>query len=309
MVSEHTILVPRRYMATLGKGDYMCRSFMFRAVWAVALTSTIAIGQSSKRHSFDVGPEVYYFYYQETQPVEFFGREFPDEVVMEQDGLFYGVGGAYTFRGWVSSSAEKVSGADNGLMLRTEGRFAVGNVDYDGQTQAGEPLTVTDIDDHTMELRPLIGLGSESETGEWVLYTGFGYRYLNDDLSKFAGGYERESNYYYIPIGFWMQGPASNDWTTRWTLEGDILVRGLQRSHLSDLDLGLEDVENEQRGGWAFRTSYRFERTGDIGLVLEPFFRVWLINKSEVETISGGIPVYEPKNATIEGGVSLLIRF
>jgi hypothetical protein len=257
-----------------------------------------------------VGPEVYYFNYQETEPLVLFGHDFDqDEVVMEEDGIFYGVTGAYTFREWVSGSDEQVSVGDRGLMLRAEGRFAVGKVDYDGQTQVGEPVTLTDIDDRTMELRPLIGLGSDSGTREWVLYTGFGYRYLNDDLSEFAGGYERESNYYYIPIGFWTEGPARNDWTTRWTLEADILVRGLQKSHLSDLDLGLEDVENEQKGGWALRTSYRFERKGDIGLVLEPFMRLWLIDKSEVEIVGGSIPVYEPKNATFEAGVSLLIRF
>ena len=128
------------------------------------------------------------------------GEELGDEVTMQEDGLFYGVSGAYTFRGWLPSSDEGLAAGARGLTLRGEARFAVGNVDYDGKTWGGEPLTISDIDDRTMEFRPLIGFGSADADSESLLYTGFGYRYLNDDLSDAPGGYERESNYYYIPI-------------------------------------------------------------------------------------------------------------
>jgi hypothetical protein len=267
------------------------------------------IGQSLKRHSFEVGPEVYYFNYQEKRPLVIFGRYFDqDETIMEEEGIFYGVTGAYIFREWVSGSGEQVSLDGKGLMLRAEGRFALGTVDYDGQTQGGEPLTISDIDDRTMELRPLIGFSSMSKTGEGFLYTGFGYRYLNDDLSKFYGGYERESNYYYIPIGITGTGPENADgWTTGLTFEFDFLLKGLQKSHLSDTGFGFSDFENKQKNGWGLRASMKFIKRGKIEF--EPFARFWAIEDSEIEIIEDGIAVYEPKNETLEAGVNIMMRF
>jgi len=261
------------------------------------------IGQSPKRHSFEVGPEVYYFNYEETR-----SNFDQDEIIMEEEGIFYGVTGAYTFREWVSGSDEQDSLGGKGLIFRAEGRFAVGTVDYDGQTWGGNPLTISDIDDHTMELRPLIGFSSMSKTGEGVLYTGFGYRYLNDDMSKFSGGYERESNYYYIPIGITGTSPENADgWTAGLTFEFDCLLQGLQKSHFSDTGLGFSDVENKQNKGWGLRASMKFIRRGN--LAFEPFARLWVIDDSEFEIIEDGNAVYEPENETIEVGVNIMMRF
>ena len=272
-------------------------------------SGTKVIVQSPKRHSFEVGPEVYYFNYQEKRPLVIFGQDFDqDETIMEEDGIFYGVTGVYTFREWVSGSGEQDSLDGKGLMLRAEGRFAVGTVDYDGQTQGGEPLTISDIDDRTMELRPLIGFSSMGKTGEGILYTGFGYRYLNDDLSKFYGGYERESNYYYIPIGITGTGLENADgWTTGLTFEFDCLLKGLQKSHLSDAGLGFSDVENKQNKGWGLRASMKFIRRGN--MAFEPFVRLWVIDDSEVKIIEDDVAGYEPKNETFEVGVNIMMRF
>ena len=271
------------------------------------LISSESIGQNSKRHSFEIGPEVYYFGYSEYRELVLFGIPSGiDETVMEEDGIFYGVTGAYTFRGWKTNEGGLWS--ERGLMLRTEGRFASGKVDYDGSLQDGSPLTITDIDNHTMEFRGLIGLGNSNFDSS--LYTGFGYRYLNDDLSKFSGGYERESNYYYIPVGLTFDGMENADgWSAGLTFEFDFLLRGLQKTHLSDTGLGFSDFENKQKKGWGLRASMKFIRHGEIDFILEPFARLWVIDDSEVEIIEGGIPVYEPKNETLEGGINIVIRF
>ena len=272
----------------------------------LALTSGRAAGQYPRRHSFEVGPELYYFYYEERDASGYFED---DEKMMSEDGLFYGLAGAYTYRGWAPSADGDVTESTEGLMFRAEGRFAVGQVDYDGQTQDGEPLTVSDIDDRTMELRPLIGLGFSNADFEGFLYTGFGYRYLNDDLSEFPGGYERESNYYYIPIGLTGTGTQSDGWTLGGTLELDILVRGVQKSHLSDAGGGWPDVENDQTSGWGLRGALRFEHRANVDLVIEPFVRLWAIDKSDEVPIGGGYYAYEPENYTVEGGLHVLIQF
>ena len=282
-------------------------------VWALffmlALTSGTALGQHPRRHSFEVGPELYYFYYEEHEPFVFFGEELGDEVTMQEDGLFYGVSGAYTFRGWLPSSDAELAAGARGLTLRGEGRFAVGTVDYDGKTWGGEPLTISDIDDRTMEFRPLIGFGSADADSESLLYTGFGYRYLNDDLSDAPGGYERESNYYYIPIGITGTNLKSSGWSIGGTFEFDILLRGVQKTHLSDTGAGWPDIENKQKSGWGLRGSLRFERRADVDLVLEPFVRLWAVARSDDAPIGDGYYVYEPENYTLEGGLSVTIRF
>jgi len=271
--------------------------------------SITALGQHPKRHSFEIGPEVYYFMYEEHEPFVFEGVEIWDKILMEEEGFFYGVKGAYTYRGWLPSSGEEVKKATDGLTLRCEARYAIGKVDYDGQTWGGDPITISDIDDRTMELRPLIGFSRLGRDNESILYTGFGYRYLRDDLSEFPGGYERESNYYYIPIGMNYTSVKRDVWNIGGTCEFDFLVSGLQKSHLSDWNESLPDIENKQKRGWGLRGSLRIEKGTKANFVIEPFMRLWAIDNSEIEVVEGLGSVHEPENYTFEGGISIFMRF
>jgi len=300
-------------------GDRLFRGQITFAYLVLLLIGSIVLGQGessgtlllAKRHSFEIGPEVYYFDYRELEPW-WLSDIFGDIEVMEEDGVFYGVTGAYTYRPWAPSSGERGSNNSGGLMLRAEGRYAQGEVDYEG-SMGGEPLTISGIDDRTMEFRPLVGLDWFSEADSLAtFYSGFGYRYLNDDSSKFPGGYERESNYYYLPIGITGTRRTGGGWfdSIGGTLEFDFLLSGVQQSHLSDM--GYQDVENDQDTGWGLRASIKFEKRGKLNFTLEPFVRAWFIAASETETIYvEGEPVemYEPKNETVEAGVNLVIRF
>jgi hypothetical protein len=275
-------------------------------IFMLFMVSSVSIGQNQKRHSFEIGPEVYYFHYEELE--EWMGI---DWTLMEEDGLFYGIGGSYTFRGWMDDQGNAFAG---GLLLKEEARFAAGTVDYEGQTWEGDLLTLTDVDDRTMELRSLIGFGSGDFAGlgsEAFIYTGFGYRYLNDDSSDYAGGYERQSNYYYLPIG--ISGLGSNQWNglIGMTFEVDFLIEGLQKSHLSDAGLGYPDVENKQKRGWGLRSSIQFEfpMSQTTSITLEPYARFWMIDDSEEKLIDTDTSVFEPKNETVEVGVNMMIRF
>jgi hypothetical protein len=290
-----------------GKKTIMHPLFRYRissVFFVLILISGFCSGYEVRKHDFEIGPEFYYFDYTEYQEWILFGIPTGiDETVMDEDGLFYGVTGAYTFRGLEDPS-------NGGIMLRAEGRFASGVVDYDGQTQGGVPLTITDIDDYTMEFRGLIGHENLRFDYTGGLYAGFGYRYLNDDLSEFSGGYERESNYYYIPIGITGTGPVSaNGWSSGLTFEFDFLLRGLQKTHLSDTGYGYSDFENKQKKGWGLRGSIKFIKNGNMDFIIEPFARFWSIDDSEVTVIEGGIPVYEPRNESVEAGVNIIIKF
>jgi hypothetical protein len=248
-----------------------------------------------RRNAFDIGPEVYSFKYEEPG-------------LMEETGVFYGVVLGYTHHSLVPASPEEspVLGRA-GAMYRVEGRLAYGEVDYDGQYQDGTPLTIEDVDDRSLEIRSLFGADVLGGNTLNTIYAGIGYRYLNDDLSVHPGGYERESNYVYLPIGYMFDSTCKAGWSFGFNVEYDIFLWGNQRSHLSDV--GLRDVDNRQESGYGYRASVKIQYKHKRGiLVIEPFFRYWDIDDSEVENRSWG-SVWEPANETMEWGLRLSWMF
>ena len=240
-----------------------------------------------RRIVYNIGPELYSFEYEEPG-------------VMKEEGMFYGVAFGATYREWVSDYPRQAV-SDNKMMVRGEGRFAFGQVDYDGALMDGTPLTIKGIDDFAMEGRMLLG-------PEWLisnilstLYAGIGYRYLNDDSSSDPYGYERESNYYYVPIGFEIDTDLQAGWSLAGGIEYDYFLWGLQRSHIFPTI-----IENEQNSGYGYRASIKLQKKSkDVNFVIEPFFRYWDIDDSEIEY---GI-FMEPANNTTEYGIQLICMF
>lgn len=105
-----------------------------------------------------------------------------------------------------------------------------------------------------------------------------------------------------------------NDWTFGATAEGDIFWDGTQESHFSDLDLGLNDVKNDQDKGYGLRGSVSFwKKLNNLWIGIEPFIRYWHIKESDTEVLKfNGTPiavVVEPRNHSTQYGVMLLIAF
>ena len=244
-----------------------------------------------RRNAYYIAPELYSFKYKEPG-------------YMEEEGMFYGAAFGYTYRGWVPGSPEQ-SFASNKMMARAEGRVAFGRVDYDGALTDGTPFTINGIDDFVLEGRLLLGPEWLGENTLNTLYAGMGYRYLKDDTSFNPSGYERESNYYYVPIGFEIDTNFKAGWSWAGRIEFDYLLRGIQKSHLNDFDPELPDIENDQDSGYGYRASIKLlYKSTDVIFAIEPFFRYWDIDKSEVSY--GWI---EPANETTEYGIQLTWMF
>jgi hypothetical protein len=232
-----------------------------------------------KRESLFIGPEIYHFEYEESG--------------MQDKGMFYGVVFGYTYRGWIpDTDIEKLS-ADK-VMFAMEFRFAAGEVDYDGELMSGTPYKMSNIDDKTFEARFLIGPDLLKEDHLSTFYTGFGYRYLYDDSSSDPAGYERISNYLYLPVGYQFHQITDVPWSIAATIEGDLLLLGVQKT-----DLGFLDVSNDQHTGLGFRTAVKLQKQSeDCIFSIEPFFRYWDIDDSETDNY-----FYEPANETTEFGI------
>ncbi len=265
-------------------------------------SSTLFIGDSYsegtdielQKHTLDLGTEISYIKYEE-----------PD--VMEEEGMMYGIVGSYTYH--------------NRLMLKAEGKFSYGWVDY----SSADTGSMDDLDDYMLEFRGLGGwdflVWDDDITSTYITpYIGIGYRYLNDDLtgtsSTGARGYERESNYLYSPIGIEATiTELENNWTVGAMVEYDLFWYGVQRSHLGDFFAGLDTMDNDQHEGWGIRGSIKIQKEWEkIGLIIEPFIRYWDIEKSDEESITySGTPIglvgYEPKNNSMEIGGKLAVIF
>jgi hypothetical protein len=264
--------------------------FLALFVFCVPAVAKSDPNTADKRHTFEIGPEVSWITYREPG-------------LMKEEGAMYGVGGSYIYRGPLFSSK-----VPDSWMLRADGRYSVGQVDYDGHLQpSGTPYSVSNVDDYIWEVRGLFGYDFKNDTGRTTPYTGFGYRYLNDDSSSDPAGYERESNYFYIPVGMDILLFSEGQWSLGGIVEADYLVYGKQKSHIEDVE-GLESfgvVNNKQYNGHGFRASIRLkEQKPGVTFGIEPFVRYWNIGDSKV---SNGF--IEPKNHSTEAGVRLVWTF
>ena len=237
-----------------------------------------------------IGAEIYNFKYEES--------------VMDEEGIFYGFNLDFTMRPW-AADLQADSPPDGGPMFGIEGRVAFGQVDYDGALNDGTPLTVNNIDDYVLEARCIIGMDRLAGEAIHNLYVGLGYRYLNDDLAIHPAGYERESDYFYLPIGFQLGIGLEEGWSWGARLEYDIFLWGEQRSHLRQAYPTLPDVKNDQDEGFGYRASVRIQHKDPDGiLIFEPFFRFWDIEDSDTS-----VGYFEPANETTEIGIQIIWMF
>jgi hypothetical protein len=226
--------------------------------------------------------------------------EEPD--LMEEKGFMFGFNAAYAYH--------------RQAMLKAELGVSLGTVDYTSPI-SGE---INGIPNTMVELRGLAGYDFNVSTSTILTpYTGLGYRYLRDDSSGKvsnlgAAGYLREANYFYSPIGLALYSGLNSIWSLDAALEYDLFWRGLQKSHLSDANLGFSDIENEQNSGYGLRAMFNLRYAIDnLTYVFGPFVRYWDIDDSEVEPVyRNGLlwgTGYEPANTSLEVGFNLAVLF
>lgn len=242
-----------------------------------------------------------------SQPEIEFGTEisyikYKEPDVMEEDGVMFGIAGGVKKR--------------QKIILSADGRLAFGQVDYSSSTTGN----IDGIDDLIFEIRATAGYEIPTTgTFKYIPYLGFGYRYLNDDSAGMTSstgdrGFERESNYFYSPVGIETSINLKNSWTMSVFVEYDHFWRGKQVSHLSDVSLGYDDIENTQKKGYGVRGSLKFVKDGETyDIIIEPFIRYWNIKKSEETAITfAGVIIgrgYEPKNSSLETGIKFAFGF
>jgi hypothetical protein len=229
--------------------------------------------------------------------------QYQEPHVMEDNGILTGFGTSYTYRD-ISK-----------FMLRGEYRYLYGLVAYDGGYVGGGSLKIKDIPDSLTESRLLAGFDVQiSEDTILTPYTGFGYRYLNDNANtQNTAGYMREANYFYQPVGIELVAENNGD-RIGFRVEQDVWIWGKQFSHFTDNDPRNDDMMNLQRKGGGFRASLiaEFDVYGAT-VKFEGYQISWDVPQSDVEVVyvvpygeSGWV---EPENHSVETGLSFGIIF
>ncbi len=224
---------------------------------------------------WEIAPEISIFQYEEPG-------------LMKNDGVLYGVAGAYTH----------YHGHE---LLRVEGEFAFGNVDYEGSLADGTPYTIEDSHDYLLNLRLFWGRQWEAKGWDHRFFAGLGYRGLNDDSTDDPAGYDRQSAYFYIPLALKTYHDLSGHWQIGLGGEFDLLLLGLQFSQI--LNDGV--MTNLQWPGLGARASLELRhRSRSLDLSIAPFAQYWWVDDS---TADHGW--YEPRNQSFQYGLSLIWRF
>lgn len=249
---------------------------------------------AKKEHTFELGTEISHIEYKE-----------PD--VATEKGMFYGIYGQYEFR--PQERNEITTFLD---VFHADMHFNFGVVDYNGTG------TIDNIDDYMVE--PRLWVGKDIALGQTRLtpYFGFGYRWLYDSLggntsSVGALGYDRQSQYMYLPVGAQYEFSLIQGWHMALNAEYDIFLKGYQDSYLSDVSNAYPDIKNTQNKGYGIRGSIKITKTMErFNVVVEPYVRYWNIDDSNVATATGGLYTVsglEPHNTSTEFGARLGVEF
>jgi len=187
-----------------------------------------------------------------------------------------------------------------GGFVSGELRYMEGRTDYDGYLDIPtHPVyKFDDIGDYYVEGRLIYGQNLQLDQ-VWTLspYYGLGYRRLRDHGDKDPLGYFRQSEYYYMPLGAYLQVKWDGGYI-RFNGEADYLLQGEQYSGRNG------GVTNTQREGYGLRGSVRIGFGGSTSVFVEPFYRYWHLQDSDV--VSG---LVEPHNSTREYGIKAGFTF
>jgi len=194
--------------------------------------------------------------------------------------------------------------------------YHLGRVEYEGQTQNGDPLT-TDTEEDIVDLSVIVGrhFGVPSRYRSAV-YAGLGYHYWERNIlptSTVAGLLETyEWSYALLGVKLSFLRSTTNglllDLRVRRMLDATMEVDflGFMNWDTTTLNLG-ED--------WSYRLGlpYILSLGHNASLTIEPYISTWFIERSDTREItSGGLPltpvrlvIHEPRSETTNVGISL----
>lgn len=266
-------------------------------LFAGSLFMTMALITSATaqvKPGFDVTIEGYSHEYEEESGGAWF---------MTNEGFFGSVGLGYT------------APLEDGFFLRVAPSVAVGSVDYSSNGTG----SIDGTRNYTFTADLLAGKEFTLQSGTIIAASaGLGYRSHWDDkggeiTTTGNWGYDRQSEYLYLPLSLSVSFPAGDDWRVEPAITYKVFLQGTQTSKFSGVDPTCNDLENDQESGYGVAASLMgHTQWGDTPVAFGPFYRQWSIGDSELGYFTCGATLYagiEPENTTIEFGLGFRANF
>lgn len=190
-----------------------------------------------------------------------------------------------------------------------------GDLEYDGTTQTGRPITDSSSNHLLFRVEADIGYTFQSGNALFSPYAGLGYRYWKRGESKVLNSvaFVREDYYWlYVPVGLRAVFPVGE----RMTLEPDagarLMFHGRMKAYLTDIDPNygsdpVFDLGNKPGFFFAAPIRYRFNRNWSAALT--PWYEYSTIGRSGDETVRYGpsstMSFYEPSSRTHQFGLNI----
>lgn len=285
-----------RYLSTLPQEVFMIRKFLALLpsllLCQLLVFSGLHAGSWKEDHELEVGPFISSIVYDEPG-------------IMKESGMMVGLNASRLWR---------IADFAGFNFVRLDLLAGAGTMDYSSPYSG----TIDNISNTLFEARAILGRSFPyNRSAEVSIYSGFGYRRLYEMAggmlsSRNAIGYDRESQYLYLPVGLGISSALDREWIIDGSIEFDLFLRGTQKSYLSQI-ISFDDVVNRQNEGYGFRVSVKIMNDN---MVFEPFFRYWYVGKSEydymvIDTSSGRklYQFWEPDNNTTEIGIAFSALF
>jgi hypothetical protein len=235
------------------------------------------------------------------------GYEYEEPNFMKIHGRLYEISTSYR-RAILSSRIPMFYGGE--LM----GGF--GNTTYDGGIQSADkqvtPMT-SSSKDRIIVLEGKFGASFvDTSVQSLGVYGGLGYWALNNKIDG-NGSYTREVTYLYLPVGVEYNLKLGSSVTMVFGAQYNLFLVGTVKSHLSEVDSSLPDIDNSQTSGRGYKLRVAPEvNFASWTAFLEGYYQSWSIGDSDHYTVISGSKMasfMEPANETRMLGINIGARF
>ena len=199
--------------------------------------------------------------------------------------------------------------------------YAAADIDFDGTTQSGRPVSFSDQKTRLFKFEWDIGYPIPiGKSFTLTPYAGYGYRYWQRGDSRYiaqVNAYSIKEEYYwhYIPVGI----TANYDITDRWSIGGtasaNIMFYGKMKAHASEVMAGVNDPDFTlgNKVGFYAELPVTFRFTKNWALVLAPWYEYSAFGQSDTVNLTYAGTVigyaYEPASKTNQYGANLGANF
>ena len=278
----------------MSKIGFNIKSTIYVVLRNLIIVSMLLSVYSTIGRSAELTLDITSYNYREVDPNENFFMEDKSAPFLFSVGL----------RDWGDTTTTSNTDSNNWSFLYSL-EFSFGNIDY---TSASTGTMKTEY--YKSRLEYYLSNKSSKGANDLKPYIGLGYRNLLDDsgfkrTSTNHMGYDRLSQYYYIPIGaIWY---ISENISLK--SQYNYFLQGKQISYLNEIlpNDYPTNPEKTQRIGYGIDLTLRSKLNRKWSTY--GFFRSWRIEDSDLASCSALIYCYEPNNQTYEIGAGISYNF